>query len=107
MFHDDDDDGDDDDDDDGEDSDHDSWLMIIMIHDVDNDDGDDDDDDGDDNDHDSWFMIHDDDDDEFRVIRGYILKLQASTCRTYKRDIVLCARNQCTSQNRILNQQLG
>ena len=96
------------DDDDGEDSDHDSWLMIIMIHDVDNDDGDDDDDDGDDNDHDSWFMIHDDDDDdEFRVIRGYILKLQASTCRTYKRDIVLCARNQCTSQNRILNQQLG
>ena len=31
-------------------------------------------------------MIHDDDDDddddEFRVIRGYILKLQASTCRT-------------------------
>jgi len=47
--------------------------------------------------------VDDDDDDGFRVTRGYVLKLQASTCRTYKRDIALCARHQCTSQNRILD----
>jgi len=68
--------------------------MMMMNDDDEEVDDDDDDGHGDDDDH-----------DEFWVIRGYILKLQASTCRTYKRDIVLCARNQCTSQNRILNQQ--
>ena len=61
-------------------------MIMVMIHgDVDDVDDDDDDDDG------------------FRVTRGYVLKLQASTCRTYKRDIALCARHQCTSQNRILD----
>ena len=69
-------------------------MMIMMIMGMIHDDVVDDDD----NDHD-----HDDDDDvdDLRVNRGYILKLQASTCRTYKRDIALCARHQCTSQNRI------
>jgi hypothetical protein len=32
-----------------------------------------------------------------------MLELEASTCRSYKRDIALCARHQCRWKKRILD----